>query len=106
VTVLGTHLSFLPGRALRQLRGVRRWAGRLPGPRVLLGDLNLPGQLPATVTGWRRLADARTFPAHAPRIQLDHALSDGLDAGVRARAEVLRSSVSDHCQLVVDLSRP
>jgi endonuclease/exonuclease/phosphatase family metal-dependent hydrolase len=105
VTVLGTHLSFLPGRAIRQLRGARQWAGRLPGPRLLLGDLNLPGQLPATVTGWRRLADARTFPAHAPRIQLDHALADGLDASVRARAEVLRGSVSDHCQLVVDLSR-
>ena len=78
LTVIGTHLSFLPGRTVRQLRALRRWAASLPAPRVLLGDLNLPGQLPTTVTGWRRLADVRTFPAHAPRVQLDHALADGL----------------------------
>lgn len=105
VTVIGTHLSFLPGRALSQLREARRWAAALPAPRVLLGDLNLPGRVPVTVTGWRRLADARTFPAHAPRVQLDHALADGLGEDVRAQARTVHGEVSDHRLLVVDLSR-
>jgi endonuclease/exonuclease/phosphatase family metal-dependent hydrolase len=105
LTVIGTHLSFLPPRAVRQLRAVRRWAPTLPGPRVLLGDLNLPGRLPTRLTGWRRLADRPTFPAHAPRVQLDHALADGLDDSVDASARSVRGEVSDHRALVVDLSR-
>ena len=66
---------------------LRRWAGTLPAPRVLLGDLNLPGGCRRRVTGWRRLADVRTFPAHDPRVQLDHALADGLDDAVRGRRD-------------------
>ena len=105
LTVIGTHLSFLPGRTVRQLRALRRWAGSLPAPRVLLGDLNLPGGLPSTVTGWRRLADAPTFPAHAPRVQLDHALGDGLGAAIMAGSTTVRGPVSDHRAVVIDLSR-
>jgi endonuclease/exonuclease/phosphatase family metal-dependent hydrolase len=105
VTVIGTHLSFLPGRTVHQLRALRRWAATLPAPRVLLGDLNLPGQLPTRLTGWRRLADVRTFPAHAPRVQLDHALADGLGEGVRSQAVAVAGEVSDHRAVVVDLTR-
>jgi endonuclease/exonuclease/phosphatase family metal-dependent hydrolase len=105
VTVIGTHLSFLPPRAIRQLRDVSGWAATLSGPRVLLGDLNLPGWLPASVTGWRRLATGPTFPAHRPRVQLDHALADGLTDSVRAQAMAIRGEVSDHRAIVVDLTR-
>ncbi|VXC45486.1 endonuclease/exonuclease/phosphatase family protein [Nocardioides sp. AX2bis] len=78
VTVVVTHLSFAPHRAAGQLRELRRWAADLPRPLVLLGDLNLPGGVPAALTGWTPLARAATFPAAAPRVQLDHVL---LDAG-------------------------
>jgi endonuclease/exonuclease/phosphatase family metal-dependent hydrolase len=105
LTVIGTHLSFLPARTVRQLLALRRWAGSLPAPRVVLGDLNLPGALPATVTGWQRLADLRTFPAHGPRVQLDHALADGLDAAITSRATTVQGPVSDHRAVVIDLSR-
>jgi endonuclease/exonuclease/phosphatase family metal-dependent hydrolase len=104
MTVVGTHLSFLPPRAVSQLRSATRWAGQLPGPRVLLGDLNLPGGAPARITGWRRLGSAATFPADRPRVQLDHALADGLDAGLVATARTVQGEVSDHRALVVDLS--
>jgi endonuclease/exonuclease/phosphatase family metal-dependent hydrolase len=105
LTVAGTHLSFLPPRSVRQLRSFTRWAGTLPGPRILLGDLNLPGRVPAQVTGWRRLADVATFPGHRPRTQLDHALADGLERVPGVRARSVRGEISDHCALVVDLSR-
>lgn len=78
VSVVATHLSFAPLRAAAQLRELRRWAAGLPRPLVLLGDLNLPGVLPARLTGWTPLVRAATFPRGAPRVQLDHVL---LDAG-------------------------
>jgi len=105
MTVLDAHLSFLPVRAVRQLRRVVDWSRALPGPRVLLGDLNLPGPLPARVSGWRRLADQPTFPAHDPRTQLDHALADGLERAHRVEVRTARGEVSDHRALVVDLHR-
>ena len=43
VTVATTHLSFVPGRNGAQLRTLTAAMARLPGPRVLLGDFNLPG---------------------------------------------------------------
>jgi endonuclease/exonuclease/phosphatase family metal-dependent hydrolase len=104
LTVIGTHLSFVPPRALLQLRAVTRWARGLPGPQVLLGDLNLPGAVPARVSGWRRLAAVATWPAGDPRVQLDHALAHGL-AGARVEASrAAQAEVSDHRAVIVDLS--
>ena len=47
----------------------------------------------------------RTFPAHEPRVQLDHALADGLGESVRARAVAVSGEVSDHRAVVIDLTR-
>jgi endonuclease/exonuclease/phosphatase family metal-dependent hydrolase len=46
MTVANTHLSFVPGWNGAQLRRAARAVRSLPAPRVLLGDLNLPGALP------------------------------------------------------------
>ncbi len=94
VTVISTHLSFAPVVAARQLRRVIRWAATLPGPRILAGDLNLPGALPARISGWRRLGAAPTYPASAPRVQLDHLLTDA--AGDHRRHPSEQLVVSDH----------
>ncbi len=44
LTVATTHLSFVPGWNLRQLRHAVRALRALPAPRILLGDLNMPGR--------------------------------------------------------------
>jgi endonuclease/exonuclease/phosphatase family metal-dependent hydrolase len=106
MTVACTHLSFVPGVNVFQLRRARRWLAELPGPRVLLGDLNLPGGLPARLTGWTPLVSGPTFPAPAPRVQLDHLLADGLPAGWHARGEVLELPVSDHRAVLAELTLP
>ncbi len=103
VTVACTHLSFVPGVNVRQLRRARRWLERLPGPRVLLGDLNLPGRLPARLTGWAPLSSAPTFPAPAPRVQLDHVLVSPGHAVASSTARTHRLGVSDHRAVTVDL---
>jgi endonuclease/exonuclease/phosphatase family metal-dependent hydrolase len=103
VTVISAHLSFAPVTAVRQLRLIRRWAASLPGPRVLAGDLNLPAGMPARVTGWRPLASALTFPAPAPRVQLDHLLTDLAGGADRPASEpdgAIRLPISDHQALV------
>ena len=105
VTVVTTHLSFVPGWNIRQLRRIARWAAAMPGPRVLLGDFNLPGAWPALSTnGWTQAARVATYPSWRPRVQLDHVLTHGMAAGEPApTSRVLRLGVSDHCALVVDL---
>jgi endonuclease/exonuclease/phosphatase family metal-dependent hydrolase len=80
LTVVATHLSFAPHTAVRQLLRLRRWIAGMPGPVVLAGDLNLPGALPARLLRATPLVRAPSYPASAPRAQLDHllAVGDGL----------------------------
>ncbi|MBQ1026442.1 endonuclease/exonuclease/phosphatase family protein [Micromonospora sp. C95] len=106
LTVAATHLSFVAGWNVRQLRQVIRALRALPAPRILLGDLNLPAWATRAVSGWHLLARRPTYPATQPRVQLDHILADrhGFDqlppvAAVRTPL----STISDHRPLVVDL---
>jgi endonuclease/exonuclease/phosphatase family metal-dependent hydrolase len=102
VVVATTHLSFVPGWNLVQLRRATRALAALGLPCVLLGDLNVPGGLPARATGWRPLARVRTFPAPRPSMQIDHALGYGALPAVAA-ASAVELGLSDHRALIVDL---
>jgi endonuclease/exonuclease/phosphatase family metal-dependent hydrolase len=109
ITVACTHLSFVPLVNVRQLRAVRRWLAELPGvtgPRVLLGDLNLPGSLARRITGWTPLLSSPTFPSPAPRLQLDHVLASGLPVGTRVESRVLQLPISDHRAVQADVYLP
>jgi endonuclease/exonuclease/phosphatase family metal-dependent hydrolase len=101
VTVAGTHLSFVPGWNVRQLRSLRRELADWPRPVVLAGDLNLPGNVPARLTGWRRAVAAATYPSGNPKVQLDHVLVGygRLEATGGAR----QLGISDHCAAYADL---
>lgn len=102
LTVATTHLSFLPGWNVRQLHRLRRDLAPLPDPLVLLGDLNLTGNRPARITGYRRLATASTFPTYDPTRQLDHVLLRGRLPSVRYQSS-RALPLSDHRALVVDV---
>ncbi|WP_446214890.1 endonuclease/exonuclease/phosphatase family protein [Micromonospora sp. IBHARD004] len=106
VTVAATHLSFVPGWNILQLRRVVRALRALPAPRILLGDLNLPAGPAALLSRWRPLGRRPTYPAGQPRVQLDHILADrqGLDRLPAVTAvDTPLSAISDHRPLVVDL---
>lgn len=98
VTVANTHLSFVPGWNRVQLRHLMRDINAFPGPRLLLGDLNL-----AEPNHWRALGAAPTFPAHEPTTQLDHILTDDPTFSATACAAP-HLPISDHRALVVDIS--
>jgi endonuclease/exonuclease/phosphatase family metal-dependent hydrolase len=102
-TVVATHLSFVPGWNARQLRSIVRWAAGMPSPRILLGDLNLPGRLPAVISGWNQLARVPTFPSWRPRVQWDHILADGFGSGTVRKVATHRLTISDHTALTVDV---
>ncbi len=97
-----THLSFVPGANRRQLRHLVHRLRELPGPRVLAGDLNMSPQAVRRWSGMRALARADTFPADAPRQQLDHVLTDA--PGLRSLCSAAPAApLSDHRPLVVDI---
>ena len=103
MTVATTHLSFVPVWNGVQLRTLTAALAELPGPRVLLGDLNMPGAVPRWLTRWQVLARTVTYPAWDPKIQLDHVLGHGTLPPVRA-VETPELPLSDHRALVVELA--
>lgn len=106
LTVATTHLSFVPGWNVRQLRRAMRWLAGLPAPRLLAGDLNLPAGIAvpvAAAAGWRPLARLATYPAPRPRVQFDHALIHPRRTGWSATARTPALDISDHRPLVLDL---
>lgn len=102
MTVATTHLSFVPLWNGKQLRTLTGELSRLPGPRVLLGDLNMPPPVPRLLTRWQVLARTPTYPAWEPRIQLDHVLGSGALPTV-STVECPQLAVSDHRALLVEL---
>jgi endonuclease/exonuclease/phosphatase family metal-dependent hydrolase len=100
--VAATHLSFLPGWNVVQLRRVRQVMAAQPGPAVLMGDLNMEPRLAQRTTRLRPLAAAATFPVDEPRRQIDHILGRGV--GVDGTGEAVRLPLSDHRALVVGIS--
>jgi endonuclease/exonuclease/phosphatase family metal-dependent hydrolase len=106
LTVAATHLSFVPGWNVLQLRRVVRALRTLPAPRILLGDLNLPAGPAALLSRWRPLGRRPTYPAGEPRVQLDHVLADRQDLDRLPPVTAVNtplSTISDHRPLVVDL---
>ncbi|MEE6272586.1 endonuclease/exonuclease/phosphatase family protein [Georgenia sp. MJ206] len=104
MTVVSTHLTFIPGWGPIQLRRLTRRLRGMPRPAVLMGDLNLVGSRPAQVTGWRPLAEGLTFPVAEPDRQLDHILGHGR---VRPTSDSVSidTGLSDHRALTVDVEQ-
>jgi endonuclease/exonuclease/phosphatase family metal-dependent hydrolase len=104
MTVGNTHLSFVPGWNRIQLRRLLRDMRGFPGPRVLMGDLNLNAQAVARTSALRPLGVAQTFPAENPNRQLDHILTDDPTLQARQSSAPLLS-ISDHRPLVAEIFR-
>lgn len=106
LTVAAAHLSNKQGHNARQLRQLQQVVAERPGPRLLLGDLNLPSAvlLLASRRGWPEVGRGRTFPSSRPAQQLDHVLRHDPQRLLRPLgARVVAAPVSDHRALCADL---
>jgi endonuclease/exonuclease/phosphatase family metal-dependent hydrolase len=102
LTVVATHLSFIPGHTVRQLTHLAGQIRSLPSPAVLLGDLNVDLDRARSVSGFEPVATALTYPVGHPTEQLDHVLAYGpVTASGPARS--VDTGVSDHRALMVEL---
>jgi endonuclease/exonuclease/phosphatase family metal-dependent hydrolase len=100
LSVCVTHLG-LRGTGEAQLPRVLDALRSRPGPRVLLGDLNLDPDVVARLAGgFTRVESGPTWPAKTPRRTIDHVLLDGLTP---TTAVVPAVPVSDHRPLVVEV---
>jgi endonuclease/exonuclease/phosphatase family metal-dependent hydrolase len=107
ITVAATHLSIRAHIARLQLEAVLSTLVDRRPPHVLLGDLNLTPRIvePAVASAGLALADTKraTFPAHRPRIRIDHiAVSRDLQL---EQVDVVQTPVSDHRALVAAVTR-
>jgi endonuclease/exonuclease/phosphatase family metal-dependent hydrolase len=104
-TVINTHLSFVPGFNFRQLRKLKRWAAELEKATgtvaIIIGDLNLPKNLPVVASQWKSLATQATYPSWGAKIQFDYILSKGSLNSQHLPTVV--TGVSDHLPLSVEI---
>ena len=107
LTVVNTHLSFVPGFNLSQLRRVKRWAlsiAESTGTRaVVVGDLNLPKNLPIVASQWQSLVTQNTYPSWGGKIQFDYILSPDLAFGEYSVRNFAPTGVSDHLPIGVEI---
>jgi len=102
LTVAATHLSIRTHIARLQLEAVLAALLDREPPHVLLGDLNLTPRIvhPAVSGTGLTLADTgrATFPAHRPRIRIDHVAVS--DERAIEQVDVVHTPVSDHRALI------
>jgi len=107
-TVVNMHLSFVPFVNLFQLWRVKRWLSKMPGKHILLGDLNLPFDLPVKFSKWKSLVSMASYPTWQPKIQFDYILSDnfGVDkaSSESIRTIHLQSDISDHLPVTIEIN--
>ena len=106
-TVINTHLSFVPLLNLWQLRKIKKWALELAEHTrtrvIVMGDLNLPKNLPIAFSRWRSLVTANTYPSWGAKIQFDYLLSPDLTASEYQSLPISRTGISDHLPLSVEI---
>jgi endonuclease/exonuclease/phosphatase family metal-dependent hydrolase len=104
-TVINAHLSFVPGFNLRQLGKLKRWAAELEKSTgtvaIIMGDLNLPKNLPVVASQWNSLATQATYPSWGAKIQFDYILSKAPLSS--QQLPTVLTGVSDHLPLSVEI---
>lgn len=102
-TVVNTHLSFVPIINLIQLLRVKRWLSKMPGKHILLGDLNLPFNIPVKFSKWKSLNQVASYPTWQPKIQFDYILSQSTVKN-SVSPIFIKSEISDHLPVTIEIN--
>lgn len=96
-----THLSFVPGFNVAQLRKSVKWLSSLGRKVILLGDFNLPWGLAEKASGLKSLTKSFSYPSWDPKVQFDYILASSEIEGYEFIHP--QGSISDHRPISVTL---
>jgi endonuclease/exonuclease/phosphatase family metal-dependent hydrolase len=86
---------------------VKKWALEIAestGTRaIVLGDLNLPKNLPVVASKWKSLITQNTYPSWGAKIQFDYLLSPDLAFGEFSVRNFAPTGVSDHLPIGIEI---
>ena len=105
-TIATTHLSFVPGVNVFQLNKLTSYLKKLPGLALLTGDLNLPGNLPSKLSGFKSLISQATYPSWKPKIQFDYIMLRKSELKSVSSIKPIKSTttgISDHTPIGVEI---
>ena len=105
-TIATTHLSFVPGVNVFQLNKLSSYLRKLPGLALLTGDLNLPANLPSTLSGFKSLISQATYPSWKPKIQFDYIMLRKSELKSISSIKPIKSTttgISDHTPIGVEI---
>jgi len=105
-SIINTHLSFVPGVNFKQLNKLKKWAeksSKETGNKVvIMGDLNLPKNLPVVASSWKSLVTQNTYPSWGAKIQFDYILCN--DSLKQTKAiPTTATGISDHLPITVEI---
>ncbi len=105
-SIISTHLSFVPGLNVAQLKKLKRWAeksAKETGNKVvIMGDLNLPKNLPVVASSWKSLVTQNTYPSWGAKIQFDYILTKDSVKKLKV-IETTATGISDHLPISVEI---
>ena len=106
-TVFNTHLSFVPGVNFAQLKKLKKWAQEISEETntkaLLMGDLNLPKNLPIAFSKWNSLVTQNTYPSWGAKVQFDYILTSQLTSDDYQPLSFSPSGVSDHLPIGIEI---
>ena len=105
-SIINTHLSFVPGVNFKQLNKLKKWAEKSSEETgnkvVIMGDLNLPKNLPVVASTWKSLVTQNTYPSWGAKIQFDYILcKDSLKKS--KTVPTTSTGISDHLPISVEI---
>ena len=104
LTIATTHLSFVPFVNVFQLNRLIFTLKKLPGVSVLVGDLNLPANIPSRLSRFKSVISQPTYPSWKPKIQFDYIMVTNKQAVQATPLSTIKPDISDHVPIGVELN--
>jgi endonuclease/exonuclease/phosphatase family metal-dependent hydrolase len=104
LTIATTHLSFVPFVNVFQLNRLISSLKKLPGVPVLVGDLNLPANIPSRLSKFKSVISQSTYPSWKPKIQFDYIMVANKQDVQAMPLSTIKPSISDHVPIGVELN--
>ena len=104
LTIATTHLSFVPFVNVFQLNRLIIALKKLSGVPVLVGDLNLPANIPSKLSGFKSVISQSTYPSWKPKIQFDYIMVANNQEVQATPFSTIKPDISDHVPIGAELN--